>query len=290
MMIAAPAIVLVLAALFLAGIFNLDAVLDRKQRLLLSSALALSLPVMSYLFKDAMGEGASDLPERAGVILTWMLTLELLRKKLDEIRDRESYAGTVQRAGRAAWLGSLIYYNITSVGRKAVFSILWILCVTKLLQRIVFTEVEKRSYPDKSWIIYSYMGRIMSEDQDDNLLGVHGDEILKRCKYIVMGEEKLVRKVTADGYELKEIIGSCCDRDRSITVEENSTITVGQVWQLAEVHPGFASFDRDRSIRRACLSFALFKLLRRRFEHLPELPIKLCCHERPCRMKRHCSK
>nr|CAB3459837.1 unnamed protein product [Digitaria exilis] len=260
MMIAAPAVVLVLVALFLGGIFNLDAVLDPKHRLLLSSALALSLPVMSYLFKDAVGEGASDLPARAGVILPWMLALELLRKKLDEIRERDSYAGAIQRAGRVAWLGSLVYYNITSAGRKAVFSILWILCSTKLVQRIVFTEVEKRSYPDKSWIISSYMGRLMSKDQKDRSLRAEGDGILRMCKYIVMGEEKLVKKVTADGYELKE---NTRDGDDNI-------ITVGQVWNVVERRLLFGLSDRYQSIKRACLSFALFKLLRGRFEHLPE--------------------
>lgn len=128
---------------------------------------------MSYLLsksKDAAVQGDDDdgdLSVRARVILTWMLALELLHKKVDEIRERAglSYSSTLQRAGRVVWLGSLVYFNITSPSRLAVLSILWILCAAKLLQRIVFTEVEKRSYPDKSWIISFYMARMLESPQ-----------------------------------------------------------------------------------------------------------------------------
>ncbi|CAL4957036.1 unnamed protein product [Urochloa decumbens] len=275
MMVSAPVIVLILVALFLAGVFGFSAVLNPSYRLLLSSALALSLPVMSYLFSEAMdaaGGSGDDLSVRARMILTWMLSLELLRKKVDEIRARGSYySSTLERAGRVVWLGSLIYFNITSPGGKAVFSILWILCATKLVQRIAFTEVEKRSYPDKSLIISSYMAQIMglrkSEPEHDDVEHAQGggEELLKRCEYIVMGEEKLVKKVTEDGYELNQV-----------TPDDISIITVGKVWKDAVVtsddqNLALSSHTINGVIRRVCLSFALFKLLRRRFEHLPEL-------------------
>ncbi|CAO2141876.1 unnamed protein product [Urochloa humidicola] len=299
MMVSAPIIVLILATLFLAGIFGFSAVLNPSYRLLLSSVLTLSLPVMSYLFSEAMdaaGGSEDDLSVRARVILTWMLSLELLRKKVDEIRTRGSYySSTLERAGRVVWLGSLIYFNIKSPGGKAVFSILWILCATKLVQRIVFTEVEKRFYPDKSLIISCYMAQIMGapksegEHEDVEHAQVRGEELLKRCEYIVMGEEKLVKKVTEDGYELvkmgeDKLVKKVPEDGHEVTKkgEENlndgisSVITVRKVWE----HPLLTSDDQNLAlssdtingiIRRVCLSFALFKLLRRRFEHLPEL-------------------
>jgi len=62
-----------------------------------------------------------------------------------------------------------------------------------------------------------------------------------------------VKQATADGYKLNE--GS------------TSVVTVGDVWSLPDSDRRFAAVDRDQRLRRLCLSFALFKLLRRRFEH-----------------------
>ncbi|PUZ46627.1 hypothetical protein GQ55_7G096600 [Panicum hallii var. hallii] len=254
------------------GISGVSAILDPKVRLFLSSVLSLFLPVMSYLFSEAKNIGGlgsesstiTGLSPRARLILTWMLLVEILRRKVDEIRVR-GYLSTIQRAGRVVWLGSLVFFNINVVGQKALFSILWILCVTRLLQRIVFTEVEKRSYAHgkNPGLINSYMAQMLQDHKHHHQrLGDHeviqgGHEMLKRCKYIVMGEEKLVKKVTAYGYELNAITPS------------DSIITVGKVWELAESDRLFTVFDQNQRLRRLCLSFALFKLLRRRFEHLP---------------------
>ncbi|CAL5032916.1 unnamed protein product [Urochloa decumbens] len=253
------------------GISYMSAILDPKVRLFLSSVLSLFLPVMSYLFSEAKNiqdliprATTTGLSLRASLILAWMLLVELLRRKVDEIRMR-GYSSTIQRAGRVVWLRSLVFFNISVVGQKALFSVLWILCVTRLLQRVVFTEVEKRSYAHgkNAGLINSYMIQTLQDRKehlgsnvvDQAIQG--GYELLKRCKYIVMGEEKLVKKVTAYGYELNDI------------TPRDSIITVGKVWQLAESDRLFTTFDQNQHLRRLCLSFALFKLLRRRFEHLP---------------------
>ncbi|CAL5036400.1 unnamed protein product [Urochloa decumbens] len=274
--VSSSVIMFVLAGLFFtlnlfSGISDVSAILDPKVRLFLSSALSLFLPVMSYLFSEAKnaryttsssstaGAAVSDLSVTAGLILTWMLLVELLRKKVDEIRMR-GYSSTIQRAGRVVWLGSLVFFNIKSAGRKAVFSILWILCAVKVAQRIAFTEVGKRSYAHgkNASVLTSYMAQMLEhEEHQEHLQGVQdGNELLKRCKYIVMGERKLVKKATADGYEFNEI------------TPYNSIITVGKVWELAETGGEHTILEIQR-LKRICLSFALFKLLRRRFEHMP---------------------
>ncbi|XP_062227897.1 uncharacterized protein LOC133926133 [Phragmites australis] len=263
-MVSASVIMFVLTGLFFilnlfSSFSDVSAILNPKVRLFLSSALSLFLPVMSYLFSEAKNAGYStasartaDLSLMAGLILAWMLLVELLRKKVDEIRMR-GYSSTIQRAGRVAWLGSLVFFNIKSAGRKAVFSILWILCATKVVQRIAFTEVGKRSYAHgkNASVLTSYMAQMLEhgEHRQERRLGSAND-VLKRCKYIVMGEKELVKEATADGYELNEI------------TPDDSIITVGKVWELAET---------DQRLKRLCLSFALFKLLRRRFEHLPAM-------------------
>ncbi|KAG2577579.1 hypothetical protein PVAP13_6NG161100 [Panicum virgatum] len=208
------------------GLSDVSAIIDPKVRVGLSSALSIFLPVMSYLFSEAKNKGGAndpdsktELPQRARFILIWMLLVELLRKKV-EVIHMQGYSGTLERAGRVLWLGSLVFSNLEATGRKAMTGILWVICASKLVQRISFTEFGKHTT----------------------------DELLKRCKYAVMDED--------NGYRLKE--------------DHHDAATVGKIWVLAETDP-LASLDRGKRLRRMCLSFSLFKLLRQRFEHLPAL-------------------
>ncbi|KAG2603852.1 hypothetical protein PVAP13_4NG014400 [Panicum virgatum] len=252
-MVSASVIMFALTGLFFnlnlfSGVSDVSAIVHPKVRLFLSSALSLFLPVMSYLFSEAKNAGFSssttDLSLRAVLILAWMLLVELLRQKVDVIHMR-SYSGTVQRAARV------------------VFSVLWIICATKLVQRIAFTEAGKRSYAHgkNARLISSYMAQMLVDQhrglsaRDVEQQG--GDELLKRCKYIVMGEEELVEEPTADGYKLKKVTSS----------DSSSIVTVGKVWEFAEEHRLFISSDKNERLKRICLSFALFKLLRRKIEH-----------------------
>lgn len=296
-MVSASVIMFVLAGLFFnlnlfSGISDVSATLDPKVRLFLSSALSLLLPVMSYLFSEAKNasssssspataassssaaRAAAELSLGAGLILAWMLLVELLRKKVDEIRMR-GYSGTIQRAGRVVWLGSLVFFNIKTAGRKAVFGILWILCATRVLQRIAFTEIGKNSYAHgkNARLINSYMAKMLlgrprkaeaaagggDVEQQQQAAFVHAQDPLKGCDYIVMGEGKLVLRPTADGYEL----------NTASLHADSGVITVGKVWELDENDGVFTSASQAQRLKRLCLSFALFKLLRRKFEHLP---------------------
>ncbi|KAF8662252.1 hypothetical protein HU200_056454 [Digitaria exilis] len=285
-MVSASVIMFVLAGLFFnlnlfSGISDVSATLDPKVRLFLSSALSLLLPVMSYLFSDAknsaklQSSSSGELSLGALVILAWMLLVELLRKKVDEIRMR-GYSGSIQRAGRVVWLGSLVFFNIKTSGRKAVFGILWILCATRVVQRIAFTEIGKYSYAHgkNARLITSYMAKILKHQEQRPAVtaDAHGDieqaaqvhdghERLKSCRYIVMGEESLAPEPTADGYKI----------DTASIDGDSGIITVGKVWKLDEDNNNvlFTSPDQVRRLKRLCLSFALFKLLRRKFEHLP---------------------
>uniref|UniRef100_A0ACD5Y349 Uncharacterized protein n=1 Tax=Avena sativa TaxID=4498 RepID=A0ACD5Y349_AVESA len=248
---------------------------------------------MSYLFSEAKNAGATmsttssysgstgvkDFSLRAGLILIWMLLVELLRKKVDDIRW-QGYSSTIQRAGRVVWLGSLVFFNIRSAGRKAVFATMWILCATKVVQRIAFTEVAKRSYVHgkNPWLITSYMAQMLKAD---DLLAMDvegaaaplrsGEEVLKRCNYIVTGEDNMVKEATADGYEL----------DMDMDGPFSGVITVGKIWKLDDDYESdriFIDFDSDQRLRRLCLSFALFKLLRRRLVHQGEITEEEAIH------------
>ncbi|KAM0882748.1 hypothetical protein ACQ4PT_032119 [Festuca glaucescens] len=277
-MVSATVIMFILAALFFnlnlfSGLSDASAILDPKVRVALSKALSLFLPVMSYLFSEAKnagaGAGARELPLRAQLILTWMLLVELLRNKVEAIPMQQQqgdgwHKGTVERAGRVAWLGSLVFFNMRGAGRRAAFGILWLLCGAKLVQGVTFTLVGNNSYAygKNARLIVSYMRapRVLVVKHGD--VDSHGDDhelLLKTCRYAVVGEDKLVTGPSPDGYSLAA--------DDSAT----TTTTVGKIWQLAETDPFLASIDQDGRLRRLCLSMALFKLLRRSFEHLPPM-------------------
>ncbi|XP_044947923.1 uncharacterized protein LOC123397461 [Hordeum vulgare subsp. vulgare] len=274
---------------------GVSATLDPKVRLFLSSAFSLFLPVMSYLFSEAKNAGADnsggDLSLQAGMILLWMLLVELLRKKVDEVRMR-GYSSSIQRASRVVWLGSLVFFNIQRAGRKALFGVLWVLCATKVVQRVAFTEIGKRSYAygKNTRLITSYMSQMLKkngfqcQDQQEHHQGSpstqidvdysvatdvnHGGEgeaMLKRCKFVVMGEEDLVIRPSPDGYKLKDVS------------PEDNVATVGKIWCNAYNNVGQGS-----RLKRLCLSFGLFKLVRRRFEHLPPV-IDVEAETRECR-------
>uniref|UniRef100_K3Z3W4 DUF4220 domain-containing protein n=1 Tax=Setaria italica TaxID=4555 RepID=K3Z3W4_SETIT len=282
-MVFTSVVMFMLAALFFnlnlfSRLSDVSAILNPTVRLFLSPSLSLFLPVMSYLFSEAknegaalaaasystsssysrqLGGGATELSLRARTILMWMLLVELLRKKVEAILvsvGAQSYSSTIDRASRIAWLGYLVFYNLSSTGKKAIYGTLWVLAAAKLLQRVAINELLKRSFAygknaeQLSW----YMAQIEKQDHQLQEVGDDGAELLNKCKYAVMGEEDLEMKVSPmEGYHLE--------------LKDNVVVTVGDIWtqDMGDL------LQQDPSIKRLCLSFALYKLLRRRFEDHP---------------------
>ncbi|XP_044958823.1 uncharacterized protein LOC123410018 [Hordeum vulgare subsp. vulgare] len=278
--VATSVFMLVLAAVFFnlnlfSRVTNTSAILNPTVRQILSSALSLFLPVMSYLFSEAKNTGGDDFPVRARLILSWMLLVELIRKNVEAIPTtvamQKGYAGIIGQANSVSWLGYLVFFNLKGAGRVAVFGILWMLCAAKFVQRAAYTEIGKRSfaYGKNARLLSSYMDQMLAQlrrrrQQQHGASSVvdasaHPLDRLKTCEYLVMGEENLVLKPGPHGYEL--------DLDK-VAMEDDGIVTVGKIWQLRHN-------DKEESprLRRLCLSFALFKLLRRRFEdlHLPAM-------------------
>uniref|UniRef100_A0A8R7NW99 DUF4220 domain-containing protein n=1 Tax=Triticum urartu TaxID=4572 RepID=A0A8R7NW99_TRIUA len=234
--------------------------LNPTVRLFLSTSLSLFLPAMSYLFseaKNAVGQTA-DLSVRARTILMWMFLVELLRKKVEAIlvtAGMQGYSDTIHSASRVVWLGSLVFFNLRSAGKKALYGTLWVLAAAKLVQRFVTVELGKRSfaYGKNPQLIASYMTQMLK------LQGQAGSDVLKRCNYVVIGEEELKKKAGPKGYKLEEL-------GKAISEADSSVVTVGKIWALAEKDP---MLRKDPKLKRICLSFALFKMLRRRLEEFP---------------------
>uniref|UniRef100_A0A0E0L759 DUF4220 domain-containing protein n=1 Tax=Oryza punctata TaxID=4537 RepID=A0A0E0L759_ORYPU len=284
--VATSSIMFILSSLFFilslfSRVSDVSAVLNPTVRLFLSSSLSLFLPVMSYLFSEAknnpgdMSSGSggqqTELSLRARTILTWMLLVELLRKKIETVlvnTGAKGYSSTIEQASRIAWLGYLVFFNLKSSGQRVVFGFLWVIAASELFQRITINEVLKSSYAygKNAPRLHSYMAHILLHRRDsDDVAGGGGAQLLKNCDYAVMGEEELEMEAgPPEG-------SSCCELNiQKINAAAAATatadvITVGKIWSLAEARD--SPLQRDHRLKRLCLSFALHKLLRRRFEN-----------------------
>ncbi|KAL5227824.1 hypothetical protein ABZP36_016089 [Zizania latifolia] len=260
--------VLLIAALLL----TLDllvgaATLRPAARFVLTSAFSLFLPVTSYLFSEAKKiPGAADeeinreLPLRARLILVWMLLIELLRRKVEGavagIKGRAA-GRPANRVGRALFLGYLVFFNFADAGRKALFGVLWVVVAAKLVQRLTILKFVKRSFAigKNPPLLAAYMAQTLEEQKrhprrDQELL-------MSSCEYAVMGEENLEKEAGPQGYHV--------DLHKTVNGED-TVVTVGRVWSLAERDQMLGS---NPKLKRLCLSFALFKLLRREVEETP---------------------
>ncbi|KAJ4780770.1 hypothetical protein LUZ62_065027 [Rhynchospora pubera] len=131
--------------------------------------------------------------------------------------------------------------------------VLWSLVIAKFLIRIVNYMLAQRAYGlENANLVSDYM---KSEHKLTNSSDAIDPISMKGYKYLVMGEEKVDAKAEAPDYtaevELKPHV-----------------VTVEKVWDCKErlLHP---SVDKNGSLKDVCLSFALFKLLRRRYFGYP---------------------
>ncbi|TVU04321.1 hypothetical protein EJB05_50113, partial [Eragrostis curvula] len=236
---------------------DVSAILNPSVRFFLSASLSLFLPVRSYLFSEAKNNATSwastELSLRARTILLWMLLVELLRKKVEAIMVSAGvpgYPGTVERAARIGWLGYLVFYNLRSAGKKALYGALWVLAAAKLLQRLVTLELGKRSfaYGKNPQLVATYMAHILQEEDEQQVA------------------KDLEKKAGPSGYQL--LLVDSRRLVESIAKADSTVVTVGKIWELAEADKK-APFHKDPRLKRLCLSLALYKLLRRRLEDFP---------------------
>ncbi|OAY80728.1 hypothetical protein ACMD2_09647 [Ananas comosus] len=237
-------------------------------RFFLWVVFALFLPLTSYMFSVAKN---LDQVLRWQLILLWMLLAELLRKKLDGVStinasplqgvNKQSTWDAVDQIVRIAWLGYLIYgYTVDRV-----FVILWAFSIIKVAQRVAAVEVAKRSFAlgENPHLVAGYMRQLFAEQQQETASTGGGEErsmstVMKACKYVIMGEDRVERETGPHGYSLQLSV----DEDRK------KMVTVGDVWQLAASDDTLFT-SRRLKLKDLCLSFALYKLLRRRFEGYP---------------------
>ncbi|KAG6492397.1 hypothetical protein ZIOFF_047360 [Zingiber officinale] len=149
--------------------------------------------------------------------------------------------------------------------------VIWGLIILKTAERFFSFEAAKRTYGADS--IYSasnymrYQDALTSSDADPNG-NVDGDDnykvtdpvFKKGNKYIVAGEEKIIFQMETENGNMTRIVPCATLSDEVITVQK--------VWGCVGELLG-QQMDPDNQFKDMCLSFALMKLLRRRFLNNP---------------------
>lgn len=196
------------------------------------------------------------------------------------------------------WAGYLVYSNINeddnqngtqaSPGLVAMFAALWSLSLVKLVQRVVNTYLAGQSFSTarNPLLIASYMHHVIHTTTTTTTWSptTHGSTtasaVMETCKFVVAGESKLVRKkqketkveliITTPRNEndLEKLVGL----DMNLA-EMDKLVTIDKIWKWGQDSggPNAKLFcpKRRTDLENLCLSFSLFKMLRRRFEKYP---------------------
>ncbi|KAJ3699313.1 hypothetical protein LUZ61_003018 [Rhynchospora tenuis] len=151
------------------------------------------------------------------------------------------------------YLGIFINKNNDGQEYHVPLLVLWSFTLIKFTARLVCHKLVKRAYGlNNSKLIADYM-KIEHELTKSN--EVIDPTNMKGYKYLVMGEGKINAKITGSKYTPEIELPA-------------DVVTLEKVWSCNErlLDP---SKDEDNRIRDVCLSFAFFKLLKRRFYGYP---------------------
>ncbi|KAL5229601.1 hypothetical protein ABZP36_028377 [Zizania latifolia] len=244
------------------------------------------------------------------LIFLWMFLVEIIRRKVQGMllpTDGSSFSRGIGRftlkdyaydLSHLVWLVYLIYANMTGCQLLAlgpIFAVLWFLCLTKLLQSAV-----NRWMVSTSWhtarnplLIAGYMQKVMEKEHESTAT----EDCMSSCKFVVMGEERLMQDKTATATNKLPVVsthgyGYCDDKseqklvhlhmddpDKHVVdldhpdVSGRRLVTVGTIWNMHTYYPNLFYGKRRQNLEDLCLSFSLFKMLRRRFEHYPMVEV-----------------
>ncbi|CAL4912514.1 unnamed protein product [Urochloa decumbens] len=177
------------------------------------------------------------------------------------------------RAYNIVTLGLYVrYYSRASQFRYPLWA-LWGLMAAKFLERIVRFKIANNRYGDANTSFVAEYMKYEDEDPEATRKST-GDFSMEDCKYLVVGdsESKATPKRVGSKYEAK------------YTLPKDTTVTVADVWKYdgkllasdSSVPPGHDDKSelkdvssvpaaQENELKDVCLSFALCKLLRRKF-------------------------
>uniref|UniRef100_A0A0E0M8W0 DUF4220 domain-containing protein n=1 Tax=Oryza punctata TaxID=4537 RepID=A0A0E0M8W0_ORYPU len=346
------------------GRFNFSAVV----RFLLHYTFFQFVPLVSATFSRSGGldqRVARRSYSEILLMLLWLLLVELIRKKVQAMQlmptDGSSFSRSIGRfklidyayeLNQLVWVGFLIFTNLQPppetpwpkayAGAPApapppsdsplwlliiFFVVLWSLCFAKMVLSLVNRKLATGSWHTarNPLLIAAYMQKIMEKQPRTSS---DAEATLSTCKFVVMGEDRLVlhyekekekekeksssssndndnkkKAITTHGFgygvgrRVDQAAGAVqpqqqmpyyCDQNEQKHVhlrltdpneyehlglkdprEKGRLVTVDHIMSMHEKHPTLFKGRRRQLLEDLCLSFSLFKMLRRRFEHYP---------------------
>uniref|UniRef100_A0ACD5VAK0 Uncharacterized protein n=1 Tax=Avena sativa TaxID=4498 RepID=A0ACD5VAK0_AVESA len=175
--------------------------------------------------------------------------------------DGQKVRTPVELLAMYAWLAYMIVMCMPEAGwlkihGKSIFVVFFLLGFAKVVLKLVafFKASDSYAVGKNARLVSGYMAQLVEEGAVEG----HGHV----PPYLVMGESKDHVEETPQGYRISK-------RERDAMKNKlGALVTLDRVWSLSDDH-GDGLLGKRRELRDLCLSFALFKSLRRRLSGYP---------------------
>lgn len=148
------------------------------------------------------------------------------------------------------WVGNLL--GVQTVYRlKIPLWFIWTINAARIIAYFLFSERAVTKDRENTRLVCDYMvyeHTLSATTCSDSMVGY---------KYFVLGEDQQEKVLDLEKFRVK------------LDMEHTKLITLDKVWGLHDSRLLGTTSDPDNKLKDVCLSFALYKLLRRRFYNLP---------------------
>lgn len=246
-------------ALLSAVLIGVQALLGSRRRRLGSKAFirlplwafyTISFPVVSYTIGLVQSVEARVMPDSQ---LLWAVGLLLLLGSVNGMsafsrQDIEQSKGMLANHVVQTLLVLWLLFSRSDISSRwvllAYFLLCWIYSIFRMAQRMTALRMASSAHGlvRSATVVADYMKGIVKDKE-------HDPKNMNKCKYLVHGEEKDFEPPSKVGPPYLTKVGS-------------KVVTVDMIWK----HKGkLLGSSNKGALKDTCLSFALFKLLKRRF-------------------------
>uniref|UniRef100_A0A0E0JI52 DUF4220 domain-containing protein n=1 Tax=Oryza punctata TaxID=4537 RepID=A0A0E0JI52_ORYPU len=243
-------------------------------RYLFLGASTLVLPILSYVVSCVgrdeyynMFDGFKCTDNRAFFLLLWAALLPMVGMNTSAILtavhngNEGGNSESIAMLARQIWTFFLVLYYYTKKTEglpDIIISTLLGLGFIKIILKFVAYGRALRSFAmgQNPSLIAGYM---------EELYRLQVSEVAEVTPLVVMGEDKQQIEKGPHGYHFKRSTFS--QNGRSAMTSNGNLVTIDKIWHLAEIND--ALLGPRPALKHLCMSFSLFKLLRRRFARYP---------------------